>query len=171
MLCIYDGCLAKRYFLRFLIRGYAEDLIFEVRRSESERIERNFDRADGPLDSFLWFSAVDGHDVAINPAYIQGVRFLWDAAKGVEDSKADESPLRIYLRDRAAPLEEMTDEPSSLVDFFTVLEHGPGVVAFPGFIDEDGEVFQLNAAEIVWVSASSLEIAEGRQQQQLTDAN
>jgi len=65
------------------------------------------------------------------------------------------------LRGRRKPLQEHTDEPEQLYDLFANLQHGPDVVAYPSFDDEDGEPLQLNAREVVWISAPTHLLDDG----------
>jgi len=156
--------MTKKYFLLFLIRNQSSNLVFETRKQEAERLAKILDNAEPPseLMSFFWFNTLDGRSVAINLSDVQAVRFLWDPTDLPTDILRDEGGIRIYLRGRDKPLEEDTDDPDQLYDFFTNLEHGQNVVAYPKFDDVDGEPLQFNASEIVLVIAPTHLLDEGR---------
>ena len=69
------------------------------------------------------------------------------------DTTRDGGAILISLRGRREPLKTYTDWPEQLAELFRDLELGPDLVAFPKFDDEDGEPLQLNAREIVWITA------------------
>jgi hypothetical protein len=154
--------MAKRFFLRFLLRNQEEDLIVEVREQQSDRLTQIL---DGLFDSpncrqFFWFDTVDGRSIVLNLADVQAVRCLWDPAAGPADSTRFDGGIQICLRGRAEVLEEYTEEPDQLFDLFTNLELGDA--RFPTFDDVDGEPVYLNADEVVWISAPTHLIEEGR---------
>ena len=154
--------MAKRYYLRLLIRGQ-EDLVFEVRKADSDRLDSILqDRSVGSCSiGFFWFETIDGKSVAINLQHLQGVRLLWDASSLDSDTLRYDGPIQISLCGRPDVLEEYTDDADLLYDFFKNLEYGPDTVGFPRFVDEDGETFVFNATEIVWVIAPAHLLAEG----------
>lgn len=153
--------MAKKYYLRFLIRDH-DDLIFGVRESESNRLKLILN--DGVSSSeinFFWFNSIDGRSIIINLSAVQAVRFLWDPEAFPPDTTRNEGVIEILLRGRRKSLQEHTEEPEQLYDLFTNLQHGPDVVAYPSFDDEDGEPLQLNAREIVWIIAPTHLLDEG----------
>ena len=107
--------MAEQHYLRFLIRDQAEDLVCEVRKDESDRLASIL--ADAGTASketrFFWFRCLDGTSIAINLAYVQAVRFLWDPATLPPDAIRSEEVVRILFRGRQAPLEEYTEDPVS----------------------------------------------------------
>ena len=147
--------MAKRYYLRFLIRNQSEDLLCEVRQGESSRLSSILDDVEWPFDTtrFFRFNTVDGRSVAVNLSDVQAVRFLWDPTPLPPDTTRDDGEILISLRGRREPLKTYTDWPEQLAELFRDLELGPDLVAFPKFDDEDGEPLQLNAREIVWITA------------------
>jgi hypothetical protein len=155
--------MAKQYFLRLLIRDQAEDLVLGVRKDESDRLARIL--ADSQTASnetqFVWLRCLDGKSVAINLAYVQAVRFLWEPVELAPDEVRSEDAVRILFRGRQAPLEDYTEDPDQLFELFNHLELGPDAVAWPKFDDEDGEPLQLNPHEVVWISAPSHLLDEG----------
>jgi hypothetical protein len=108
--------MAKTYFLRFLIRDHADDLIVEVRKEEATRLRLMLDDCSAPSSTtrFFVFDAVDGRSIAINLSDVQAVRFLWDPVNLPPDTKRAEGAIQILLRGREAPLEEYPDSPKTL---------------------------------------------------------
>lgn len=92
---------------------------------------------------------------------MQAVRFLWNSAVGATDSIRDEGMIQLLFRGREKPVEAYSESPDQIYDLFTNLQHGPDVVAYPRFEDEDGELFQLNPLELVWISAPTHLLTEG----------
>jgi len=154
--------MAKRYFLSFLIRNQADPLVCEVRNKETDRLEEMLAKATSSNPAvFFSFDTVDGTSVAINLTDVQAVRFLWDPAELPPDTSRDNGMIRICLRGRAELLETDTESPDQLFGLFFDLEHGPDNFPYPSFEDEDGELVQLNAREIVWVMAPTHLLDEG----------
>jgi hypothetical protein len=151
--------MAKRYSLVFLVRGQ-EDLSFEVREKESERLDKVLSGSSAA--EFFWFDSLDGRSVVINLTFVQAVRHLWDASRGASDSLRYEGGISIYLRGRPEPVQTYTESPDELFNLFYALESGAEFSRFPGFMDEDGEWFSLNPAELVWISAPTHLIEDGR---------
>jgi hypothetical protein len=154
-----------RHFLKLFLRGEVDTLILEVREQETDRLRAVIDRFGGdPAQSgFFWFDTVDGKSFAINLGVIQAVHFLWDPTPLPADLTRYDGPIVIALRDRGQKIETDTESPEQVYGFFTELEHGPEVVPFPGFEDEDGETLLIRASEIAYVMAPLYLIEEGRQ--------
>lgn len=154
--------MAKRHYLRLLIRNQP-DLIFEVSQEDSQRLETNLYNLYSASLEFFCFDTLDGKTVVVNLSYIQAVRYLWDWLESAPVKAPEANNIKICLRDRSEIIEASTDNKEALYDFFSNLQYGPEVVAYPFFYDEDGELFQFNANEICWVSAPTLLIEEGRE--------
>jgi len=154
-----------RHFLKLFLRGEADTLIVEVRQQEVDRLRAVIDRFGDDSDQreFFWFDTVDGKSFAINLSAIQVVHFLWDPSPLPADLTRYDGPIVIALRDRAQKIETNTESPEQVYVFFTELDHGPEVVPFPGFEDEDGEVLLVRASEIAYVMAPLYLIEEGQQ--------
>lgn len=156
--------MAKNYFLRFLLRNHADDLIFAIREEESARLDaflNNNEDEKTEATRFFWFSSLDGHSVLVNLTEIQAVRLLWDPAEYPSDSIRYDGPIRILLRGREEPLEEYTNSPEQLHVLFINFEQGALSVPYPGFDDEDGEPLLLNPKEVVWIIAPTHLLDEG----------
>lgn len=155
--------MTKRYYIRFLIRDQADDLIFEARKQDWDRLETAIQNAysNDRMDGFFWFDAIDGRSIVINLQRIQATRFLWDRTDLPPDINCYDGPTKIYLARRAEPIEDCTECLEELFDFFTNLQHGPSTVPYPSFIDEDGELIYFDAREIVWVSAPAHRLQDG----------
>jgi hypothetical protein len=156
--------MAKRHYLRFLIRGQPKDLIVGVRENESDRLRHVLSSDDTNPASvrFFWFDLIDGRSMAINLAEMQAVRYLWDPSEHPPDDTRSEELIKLLFRGSTKPVEAYTDEPDQIFDFFANLQHGPEVVAYPVFNDEDGEPFQVNPVELVWISAPTHLLREGQ---------
>ena len=156
--------MAKQHYLRFLIRDQSEDLIFEVREKDSDRLAVNLENlADaGAQSPFFWFDTVDGRSVVINLSDVQGARMLWDMSSASSDLVRYEGEIEIRLRDREEVLSEYTELPVQLFDLFTKLEDGPDPLSFGSFLDLDGEPLYLSLNDIVWIIAPAHLLAEGR---------
>jgi len=158
--------MAKTHHIRFLIRNQADDLIVEVRKQEADRLAERLDNGVGEVvrSGFFWFDTVDGRSIAINLEDVQAVRFLWDVAALPSDTVRYDGQLSVYLRGRAAPIEDNTEHLEDVHDLFTNLEFGPETVPYPSLIDEDGELIYFDAREVVMVVAPAhmLQDAERR---------
>lgn len=147
--------MAKTHHIRFMIRNRADDLIVEVRKQIVDRLQLRLDSdaSAAVRDGFFWFDTVDGRSIAINLEDVQSVRLLWNVAAHPSDTVRYEGNTNIFLRDRAAPIADNTENLESLYDLFTNLEYGPETVPYPSLIDEDGELIYLDAREVVMVVA------------------
>ena len=153
-----------RHFLKLFLRGEFDTLIVEVREQETDRLHDIVDRLSGdPAQSeFFWFDTVDGKSFAINLSLLQAVHFLWDPTPLPPDPTRYEGPIVIALRERKQTIDTDTASPEQVFAFFIELEHGPEMVPFPGFEDEDGETLLVRASEIAYVMAPLHLIEEGR---------
>ena len=159
--------MAKQHSIQFLIRDQAEPLVFPVREEVPDRVSRILN-AENLADElrFFWFETLGGESVVLNLADVQAVRYLADPDEDAssalpDDAEPGNGPVRIKLRRRPVPLYERARRPEEIFDLFTDLEHGPDAVAYPGFIDGDGELIQLNPYEVVWVTAPTRLLQEG----------
>ena len=156
--------MAKRYYLSILLRDELDFISYQVDENECNRLRNVLStrgNSTGMSDFFL-FDTVPGRTVAMNLVQVQAVRYLWEAENVSSDSNEESLAINIRLSGRAIPLEEYTEDPEPLYTLFSLLEYGSDEEAFPGFIDEDGELIQLNAKEIVWIDAPTHLIKEGR---------
>ena len=156
--------MAKRHYLRFLIRKEPKDLIFEVRASESDRLAENLGSMTEFKDQFrfFWFDTVDGKSVIINLMGVQAARCLWDVSNGPADLVRYEGSVQIKLRGLSEPIEGNSEEAEGIYDLFTYLEMGEDAGTFHSFEDRDGEPIFLNAKEVVWIIAPTHIVEEGR---------
>jgi len=161
--------MAKRYQLVFVVHGHEDPLAFEVRERDSLRLGSILDTAEGDEGEakFFHFDSIDGGSVAINLGEVQAVRFLWDAAAAPSDLSMYDGPVRVLLRGRSTPLELSTESPAQLFDLYFNLELGSEL--WPKFEDEDGEVIQFNAKQVVWITAPMHLVDEGRRAGQEED--
>ncbi len=83
----------------------------------------------------------------------------------VSDQERKEDSVHIWIRGRETPVSADADESKeSLTAFFVCLEFGAESVRFPSFDDVDSEILQVNASEVVLVTAPLHEINEGSQE-------
>lgn len=146
----------KDYFLRFLIQGESEDLIFWVSEKDSDRLSDLLQATNEPEGrlSFFWFDTMDGKSVIISLTDVQAARCLWEPVRGPRDRTPYDGPVQIKLRSRAELLEDHSyAEPVGLNDLFAFLEMGAGSGTFHSFLDEDGERLFINEREVVWIMA------------------
>ena len=157
----------KDYFLRFLIRGEGDDLIFWVSEKELDRLSDHLQRVDQPDGrlEFFWFDTMDGKSVIINFTDVQAARCLWEPVRGPRDRTQHDGPVQIKLRGRSELLEDNSyEEATGIYDLFAFLKMGPGSGTFHSFLDEDGETLFLNEREVVWIVAPLRLIKEGKSQ-------
>jgi hypothetical protein len=156
--------MVKKYFLRFLLRGQSNDLIVPVREGESTRLSEILSgMSQNPASvRFFWFETLTGRSFALNLAQLQAVRFLWEPSELPSDETRDDEGVELQFRDRANSVETFIDAPDQLFNLFTELEYGPDVIAYPEFEDEDGEGFQINPIELIWISAPTHILQEGK---------
>jgi hypothetical protein len=166
--------VAKQYFLVFVIRNSKTDLSFHVSQATSERLAYILAEREWQSPGFLRFATMDGQSIAINLEQVQAIRYLWEpfpfvCVDVITDEKNDEEKdgdgdgdvVSIHLRDSETPISTYPSYPEELCDFFDALESAPESQRFPAFHDEDGELLQINAREIVWVKAPTHLIDEG----------
>lgn len=151
--------MAQTFSLRLLLAGQ-DDLIFQVREPEAERLKRVL-AGDDFEDCFFWFDTIDGRSVVINTEHLQGVRYLWDFMPSPPDVRIDEShELHIALVGKELLSESPSEDPKDMYTLFWELELG-GMKTVT-FIDVDGEPFTLIPRQIVYLSAPKYVIDEGR---------
>ena len=155
--------MAKTHHICFFLRNRTDDLIVEVRKQDADRLVERLGNDVGEVlrTGFFWFGTVDGRSIVINLEDVQGARILWDVTAHPPDTLRHVGQVAIYLRGRASPIEDNTDNLESLYDLFTNLEYGPETVPFPRLIDEDDEPIYLNAREVVMVVAPTHLLQEG----------
>ncbi len=102
--------------LRLLFHG-GEDLIFEVREQDSDRLHDVLNNAAklGSLQDFFWFETVDGLSVALNLSAMQAVRFLWEPSEAHSDLKRGSGGFVIRLKGRQEALFIKHTEPVTLI--------------------------------------------------------
>lgn len=156
--------MAKQYFVQLLIRNQREDLIFEVREAESDRLAASlYDLIEVDELDFFWFDSVDGRSVIVNLGDVQAAGFIWEASRGPSDLLRSEGAIEIKLRGRRKVLQAYAENPAEVYELFADLEVGDGLPAFHGFTDVDGEPLVLNAREVVWIAAPRQILDEGRE--------
>lgn len=160
--------MAKRHYLRFLIRNM-DDLIFEISQEDSQRLEILLNNLYASTSQLFCSETPDGKTVVVNLSYVQAVRYLWERSESSPKKGREANNIKICLRNRPEIIESSTTNLEALYDFFSNLQYGPEVVAYPSFFDEDGELFQFNAREICWALAPTFLIEEGAEQAAIND--
>lgn len=158
--------MAQTFCLRLLLAGH-DDLIFEVRESETKRLRRILEE-ENFAHRFFWFDTIDGRSIVLNTKHLQGVRYLWDLIPAPPDSRIDEDyGFHIALVGKEVLLESPSEDPRDMYTLFWELELG-GMKAVT-FIDVDGEPFTLITEQIVYLSAPKTVIDKGRRQVEKED--
>ena len=142
----------ERHLIEFLLTGTNDDLQFEVRKAELDRLTRVLEEAEATPDGFFSFSAVDGRSIAVNLACVQGVQMTSNLAISSSDLVRSEAPILVCLRNRE-PLEVSGSSPLAVLDLFTDLELGPVGIPYPKFDDLEDRPWTFTAREVVWASA------------------
>jgi hypothetical protein len=158
--------MAKHHYLKIFLRDQPDYMLLPVRDDVVDRLQRLLDgcqSAPPPKTTFFWFDTTDGKSITLNLRYLQAVHYLWEAAAYAQDDVRSEEGINILFAGRQEPLELNTDVPEQLYDFFMHLDHGPEVVPYPAFQDEDGETIQVNPHEVVWVTAPKDLLQEGEE--------
>jgi hypothetical protein len=152
-----------RHFLRLIIRHEEDDLFFEVRTDESKRIRKLLSEPTDPITkaAFLWFATVDGWSVALYLADMQAIRFLRNPTLAPPDWTRTEGAVRLKFRTRSPALEVYTEAAVEVYNLFVDLANGAEIVPFPLFTDDDDELVQVSAEQLVWVIAPTSLIEEG----------
>lgn len=161
--------MAKQYLINLLVKGLPDDIEFEVRENEWSRIQTAFDRAELFYEEsrFVVFDTLEGLSVGVSVKDVQVIRFLWNPVEFPSDQARKEDSVHIWIRDRETPISADADEnKETLTAFFVCLEAGAESVRFPSFDDVDGEILQVNASEVVLVTAPLHEINEGSRKMQ-----
>ena len=152
-----------RHFLKIILRGEAQPLHVEVRKQVIDRFRLITEQTRVAPDpgSFFCFDSVDGKTFAVNLGLVQAVHILWEPSHA-EDLTRYEGPIVVAFRDRKEHSEVHADAPEELYGFFIDLDAGAEIAPFPGFDDEDGERFIVNAREMVYIIAPFHLVEEGR---------
>lgn len=147
------------YHLFILIHGIEDGFNFAVERQVGERLQGvlSAEDEDGSILPFFCFECNDSRRIALSVDAIDAVNYLFDPAirlplerTGAPDGDEDVHDLTLYFRNRAKPLQCVTEEREELDGLFEVLATDPFVVQrFLSFTDEDGEMMTFNARNLV----------------------
>ncbi len=134
----------KHYYLKFLLKGVGEPLIYEVTKEEWEGVSRWLFHHDPlVLGSLLTFTSLNGRVVNINPKYIALCQELWDVGIPVPEEYDEEESLYdliMYVDGISEPLCNMEADPSDIGMIAAIMEAGEDEVGeFVTFVDQDGE--------------------------------
>ena len=156
--------MAMQFLINLSIKGFVDNLEFEVREAEWERAQGFFDCFDFSHNTSrcLLFDTVDGLTVAVNIADVQVVQFPWNAVQLASDQKHKEDDVHVWVRGCDKPISvSVDDDTDALSAFFVFLDSGSEFEAFPGLIDIDGELVRFNATELVLATAPLHLLREG----------
>jgi hypothetical protein len=158
----YDAHMAKQYFLSVFIRNETERLNLEVRKEESDRVESVLTGLpdDYSGSDHIEFETVSGDTYRVCTSDVQAVRVLWEPSAGPQDLVRSQHGVRIKFRQRQEVLEVACSSFVNVFDFFNDLDLNP--FRFVSYLDEDGEPLLVAKDEIVWISAPTHWISEGR---------
>jgi hypothetical protein len=153
----------KRFFLVFYLRGLADQVVFEVNESTSDELMDEIEilcRPDSASRVFA-FDAVGGQSAAVNFEFVQSVRFLWEPAFDRDDVKDYDGAIRIWRLGSNDPIVTSSGDSEHLNAFFFNVGMGHEACACPTFLAEDGELFALNASELLYLIVPTSEVNEG----------
>jgi hypothetical protein len=155
---------SKRYYLVFFLRGLTNQVVFEVAEGVSDALTNEIDQlcSSDPETKVYQFDTVDGQSVAINFEFVQSVRFLWEPIFVQHKDEEYDGAIRIWRRDASEPIVVSYDDPVQVYDFYTNVGYGPSVELCPSFLDEDGELFVLNAKELLYLAVPTDAMNEGQ---------
>jgi hypothetical protein len=148
------------YYLRLLMKGVPDFLIYEVDPEVSERLPRILQESERELRRFPFFefSSKDGREVILSIRDIQMANFLWEHGlkpnNHDDESAIDSVGIQLYFRGRPKPFETSAADPAQLGHIFEQL----GLVdlerdSFLMFEDEDGEMVWFRPGDLVLLSA------------------
>lgn len=154
--------MPKHHYLQFVVRGEDKELIFPVEEKTCARLQHILDPDTSPRRQFFWFDTLGERSVIINLDDVQGVRYLWEAWPYVHEElpegEAEASMLKLRGRE-PLPLGVLEDG-NEIQLFCSILETDPEAQPFPCFADEDGELFQVRAGEVVWLDLPASLVAD-----------
>jgi hypothetical protein len=155
---------SKRFYLVFFLRGLVNQVVFEVAEDVSDVLTNEIDQlcSSDPGTKVYQFETVDGQSVAINFEFVQSVRFLWEPIFVQHQDEEYDGTIRILRRDAGEPIVSSYDDPVQVYDFYTNVGYGPSVELCPSFLDEDGELFVLNAKELLYLVVPTDAVNEGQ---------
>jgi len=156
--------MANQYLINLLIKGFDDNIEYEVREGDWERAQGLFEQADFAYRSCrcLVFDSVDGLAVAVSIADIQSVQFLQNVLEFASDQKHKDDDVHVWLKGRDEPISVVVgEEKDSLSAFFIFLDSGAETEAFPGFFNIDGELVRFNSRELVMATAPLHVLNEG----------
>lgn len=156
--------MLQRYYLRFILKGNDQDLIHEVSKDRWDQLRMQLSerRADTSPAAFICFDTENGRSIAINPDQLQAVCYLWNLAAPRRDAATDDVWSMLKLVGKEPWALGFVDDAVSVFDFFCALELGCDMEPFPSFKDEDGELIQVRAEEVVWFDVPTQLLARGQ---------
>lgn len=152
--------MSKRHFLKLFFRDERDFLLHEVRKKDSDRLYDLLSSDRTSYVDFFCYEGMEGRTHAINLQWLQAINYLWEPSAGPSDLLRYEGPTLLKLKNRRVMEFDIYEGGSRLDDFFQALEEGCESAPFPSFVDPDGELFQVSAPEVVWISAPSYLLSE-----------
>lgn len=154
--------LACVYYIKVLLEGLEEPLVFPVTKEDADRFSHNFQNSRDP---FFVFPTITGKHVALNLASIQLANLLWDPIDQAEnkDEEGGDDMLLLYFRGKKAPFHSSIGEPTDIADILFMLEMGVQAEQDPAlcYTDGDGELVLFNPAELLYLEAPTSTVLEG----------
>ena len=148
----------KRHFVKCLLNGREEPLVYQVDEETADRVRRNL---SGEPAAFCCFSTLDGREIAVNLSELDLVHFLWDAAMP-ELRAVEHHPAYLYFVSRSEPFYcDPEDEDEAFNVFFLLEPDGADEDRFLELTDEDGEVVVFDTRKLQVIEMSSALVAAG----------
>jgi hypothetical protein len=138
----------QNYYLKFVLEGFKESVVYVVTKEESDRVEKcffNHREADSGMG--LEFEDLAGRYVNLRPDHVILFHALWDV--GLRQSQEPpERDLVLYISGFDKPQEYDDVDPEELFELASTVQGG-GIGKFVGFTDEDGERVYVRGDKII----------------------
>jgi len=151
--------------LVLLMDGVDDPLYLQVRESDVNEIKEKIEWINNDFynGEFIWFRTINERDIAINLKYLQAVNYQWDPIedKFIYDRESDYG-IEIKFKNRNKLLTLRTDDYLDLYYFYSSIRFGTSSGEWEGFRDENGEYWNFNVSDIVYIDSPSKYLEEGK---------
>jgi hypothetical protein len=145
------------YYLRVLMKGFADLFIYKVPKVVSDELDFTLDSIPDRgtfKNDYFCFETIDSGHVALSISDIQLVNFLFDIGYTEKEDEEEDEIMdevgKIYFRGKKEPFVTGFGEPLEALTLFATLEVGDfDNEPFFSFVDIDGEQVTLRIEEIV----------------------
>ncbi|MBI4862302.1 MAG: hypothetical protein HY815_18895 [Candidatus Riflebacteria bacterium] len=166
-----DKTTPLRY-LRLLLVGVPEPIVYVVSAAQHDTFRRFADHADpdDPDADFFAFDTCDGFEVIVSTDAIQAAHLFREHDLVPEAMETDwarnraRETIRLFLAERAAPIEMRVSEPGEIAMVFANLDAaGLDAGRFQWWQDRDEAEFFVNVEQIVLLEVPAHLVEAGRQ--------